>query len=160
MTRRPSPYCFWMRRALDRISGIVMFGESSMVMGAPCTLVMTRVMASHSGSLMPPPRMWWMATLASAESRRMAISAPVISSEKIADGTPCLTDAARQKSSPSVDLPTPGRAATTIIWPGRKPVVRRSSSGKPDPRPAISPSRLWMSSISWMVGPTSSAMVL
>jgi hypothetical protein len=99
-----------MRRALDRISGMVMLGESSMVMGAPWTLVMMRVMAFHSGSLMPPPRMWWMAPLASAEVSRMEISAAVISREKTADGTPCRTDAARQKSSPKVDLPGPSAA--------------------------------------------------
>ena len=64
---------------------------------------------------MPPPRIWETLTWASAESMRIAISAPVISSEKIALGMPCRIEADRQKSRPSVDLPTPGRAATTII---------------------------------------------
>ena len=42
-----------------------------------------------------------------------------------------LIDAARQKSSASVDLPIAGRAAMTIIWPGCRPLVSSSRSAKP-----------------------------
>ena len=39
-----------------------------------------------------------------------------------------LMAAERAKSSASVDLPTAGRAAMTIIWPGCRPWVSSSSS--------------------------------
>ena len=55
---------------------------------------------------------------ASAESSRMTISLRLISSENTALVRPCLTEQERAKSRPSVDFPRPGRAATTIIWPG------------------------------------------
>ncbi len=115
MTTRPRPCSFWMRRAFERISGIVMLGESSMTIGALMTRGIVRLMASQSNLLTDPPRMWEMLTLASAESRRIAISAAVISNEKIALGVSPLMEAARTKSRPIVDLPTPGRAATTTI---------------------------------------------
>ncbi len=41
-----------------------------------------------------------------------------------------------------------GRAATTIIWPGWRPLVRASRSAKPVGQPTIWPPRLPMASIS------------
>ena len=46
-------------------------------------------------------------------------------------------DARPGEVEPSVDLPMAGRAAMTIIWPGCRPLVRRSRSGKPVGTPVI-----------------------
>src|SRR4051795_9030070 len=51
-----------------------------------------------------PDRMWCSGTFASAESSRMVISDLLISSEKIADVSPCLIEHAREKSSARVEL--------------------------------------------------------
>ena len=48
--------------------------------------------------------MWCSGTFASADSRRMVISCLLISSEKIAAGRWCFTDADRAMSRPSVEL--------------------------------------------------------
>ena len=61
---------------------------------------------------------------------------------------PFLIDAARAKSSASVDLPIAGRAAMTIIWPGCRPLVSASRSGNPVGTPVSSPPRLPIASIS------------
>ena len=69
----------------------------------------------QSSSFMFPLRMWFSGIFASAASNRMVISLRVISSEKITLLMLWWIDAARQKSSPSVDLPIAGRAATITI---------------------------------------------
>jgi hypothetical protein len=51
--------------------------------------------------------------------------------------------AERAMSRPAVDLPIAGRAARTIIWPGWRPLVRRSRSEKPVGMPII-PSPRWL----------------
>ena len=51
----------------------------------------------------------------------------------------CLIAADRAMSSAQVDLPTAGRAAMTIIWPGCRPLVRASKSVKPVGTPTMSP---------------------
>ena len=61
-----------------------------------------------------------MLTRASAESMRMAISAPVISNEKIALGMPLRIEADRQKSRPRVDLPTPDDPTSATVSPKRQ----------------------------------------
>ena len=119
------------RRALARISIIVMFGESSMKSGASAISPIRRASFDQSSSRSEPARMWCSGTFASAESRRMVISCLLISSEKIAAGMWCFTDADRAMSSPRVDLPTPGRAAMTIIWPACRPLVSSSRSRMP-----------------------------
>jgi hypothetical protein len=48
--------------------------------------------------------MWCSGTFASADSRRIVISCLLISSEKMAAGRWCLTDAERAMSRPSVEL--------------------------------------------------------
>ena len=58
----------------------------------------------------------------------------------------------RAKSSPSVDFPNPGRAATTIIWPGWSPLVTASRSAKPVGTPSATPPRVAIASISSIVG--------
>ena len=67
------------RRALARISIIVMLGESSMNIGAEETSPILRASLSQSSSLMLPLRMWFSGTFASADSSRMVISVRVIS---------------------------------------------------------------------------------
>ncbi len=49
-------------------------------------------------------------------------------------------------------LPTPGRAATMIIWPGCRPLVSSSRSANPVGMPRELPPREAMASISSMVG--------
>ncbi len=61
----------------------------------------------------------------------MAISLRPISSEKKMHGAFDLIAAARAKSSASVDFPMAGRAASTIIWPGCRPLVSWSRPAKP-----------------------------
>ena len=78
----------------------------------------------------------------------MVISVRLISSEKTAVACLCLIAAARAMSRPRVDLPTAGRAATTIIWPGCRPLVSSSSSMNPVGTPIISSVRPEATSIS------------
>jgi hypothetical protein len=92
------------RLALARISIIVMLGESSMNSGALATSPIRRASRAQSSSLIRPVRMFCRCTRASADSRRMVISLRLISSEKITDAMLCLIDAARARSSPSVEL--------------------------------------------------------
>ena len=91
----------------------------------------------QSSSRIVPLRMFCSGTCASAESMRMVISLRLISSEKITEVMPCLIDADRRMSRASVDLPMAGRAAMTIIWPGCRPLVSRSSSTKPVGTPTM-----------------------
>ena len=70
---------------------------------------------AQSSSLILPPRMWESGIDASADSSRMVISIWLISREKITEDRPCLIEAERARSSASVDLPQPGRAATMTI---------------------------------------------
>ncbi|CAM5570327.1 hypothetical protein SANTM175S_04159 [Streptomyces antimycoticus] len=65
---------------------------------------MRRASRVQSSSIVPD-RMWCRATRASADSRRIAISLRPISREKMTLGRLFLIDAARAKSSASVDLP-------------------------------------------------------
>ena len=76
-------------------------------------------------------------TRASAESIRIVISERLISSEKITDVSPFLIDAWRAISKPSVDLPTPGRAASTTMFPAWKPFVNASKSLNPVITPSL-----------------------
>ena len=62
---------------------------------------------------------------------RIVISDRLISSEKITEQAPFEIDACLAISRPRVDLPTAGRAAMTIIFPGWKPFVSASKSLKP-----------------------------
>ena len=71
------------RRALARISIIVMFGESSMYSGASATSPIRRASFDQSSSDSVPARMWCSGTCASADSRRIVISCLLISSEKM-----------------------------------------------------------------------------
>ena len=85
------------------ISIIVLFGLSSMYIGAPETWPILGTSLFQSSSPMPPLRMWLSGTLASADSSRMVISERDISRLKITDVWLLAIDAARQKSSASVD---------------------------------------------------------
>jgi hypothetical protein len=78
----------------------------------------------------------------------MVISLRPISRLKNAVLRPFLMAAARAKSNASVDFPTAGLAAMTIIWPGCRPLVRESRSAKPVGTPVIAPPRLPIASIS------------
>ncbi len=91
----------------------------------------------------------WM--VASADRMRMVISVRLISSENTAAAMLCLIAAARAMSIPSVDFPTAGRAATTIICPGCSPLVSWSSSMKPVGTPIRSSVRPDAASISSIV---------
>ena len=92
------------RRALARISIMVRFGESSMNSGASETSPILRTSLFQSSSLILPLRMWLSGIRASADSSRMVISVRLISSEKMQLVSPCLIDADRAMSSPSVEL--------------------------------------------------------
>ena len=145
------------RRALARISISVRFGESSMKIGASLISLIRRAMRVQSSSLIRPARMSASRIRASADSNRMTISDLLISSENTALVMPCLTEQDRAKSSPSVLFPSPGRAATTIIWPGCRPFVAASRSAKPVGTPSDTPPREAMASISSIVGCSSSS---
>ena len=116
---------------MARISIIVMLGESSMNSGAEDTSAILRASRDQSSSFIWPLRMWLSGTRASADSSRMVISERVISRLKKQLAMLLWIDAARQKSRPSVDFPIAGRAATMIIWPACRPLVRSSRSAKP-----------------------------
>ena len=90
-----------------------------------------RASLSQSSSLIWPLRMWLSGTFASADSSRMVISERVISRLKKQLVRLLWIDAARHRSSASVDFPMAGRAATMIIWPACRPLVRSSRSAKP-----------------------------
>ena len=66
----------------------------------------------------------------------MMISDALISSEKMTEVFPWWMEHERMKSSASVDLPTPGRAATMIICPACRPLVSLSKSMNPVGTPA------------------------
>ena len=136
------------RRAFARISIIVRFGESSMNSGASDTSPILRASLAQSSSLILPLRMWCSGTFASADKSRMVISVRLISSEKMHDVNPCLIDADRARSKPSVLFPIAGRAATMIIWPGCRPLVSSSRSVKPVGTPTIASPRESIASIS------------
>jgi hypothetical protein len=78
----------------------------------------------------------------------MVISLRLISSENTQVAMLALIAADRAMSRPRVDLPTAGRAASTIIWPGCSPLVSSSKSANPVGTPTISPPREPMASIS------------
>ncbi len=103
-----------------------------------------------------PLRMLWSGTDASADSRRIAISLRPISRLKKIDGMSYLMLAARAKSSANVDLPSAGRAATMMSWPGCRPLVSASRSAKPVGTPVIWPSLPLAASISSMATVTAS----
>src|SRR6478735_11510018 len=96
------------RRALARISIIVMLGLSSMNIGAPETWPILGPSLFQSSSVIGPLRMLFSGIFASAESRRMVISVLDISRLKKQLVRLLWIDAERQKSSASVDLPTAG----------------------------------------------------
>ena len=125
--------------------------------GASEISLIRRAMRVQSSSLIRPARMSARRIRASADSSRMMISDLLISSEKTALVRPCLIEHERAKSRPSVDLPRPGRAATTIIWPGCRPLVAASRSAKPVGTPSATPPREAMASISSIVGCRSSS---
>ena len=79
--------------------------------GASETWLILVLMRSQSSSLIRPLRRCANGTEASADKSRIVISSWLISNEKNADVSPCLTDADRARSKAMVDLPTPGLAA-------------------------------------------------
>jgi hypothetical protein len=125
--------------------------------GASLISDIRRAMRVQSSSLIRPARMSCSRIRASAESSRMTISDLLISSENTALVMPCLTEQERAKSSPRVDLPRPGRAATTIICPGCRPLVAASRSANPVGTPSATPPREAIASISSIVGWSSSS---
>ncbi len=133
-----------------------MFGESSMNSGASEILPIVPASFCQSSSPMVPLRIFCRWMRASADSRRIVISLRLISSEKTTLVWPCLMDADRAMSRPSVDLPMAGRAARTIIWPGCRPLVSRSRSANPVGTPIIPSPRLPAASISSTVAPITS----
>ena len=92
------------RRALARISIIVMFGLSSMNSGAEETSPILRASFCQSSSVMWPLRMWLSGIFASADSSRMVISLRVISRLKMTEAWLWWMLAARHRSSASVEL--------------------------------------------------------
>ncbi len=125
--------------------------------GASLISLIRRAMRVQSSSLIRPARMSASRIRASADSSRMTISDLLISSENTTLVRPCFTEHDLAKSSPSVDLPNPGRAATTIICPGCRPLVTASRSAKPVGTPSATPPREAMASISSIVGWSSSS---
>ena len=128
-----------------------MLGLSSMNSGLSEILPMIRASLFHWSWLFRPLRRSWSWMVASADRMRMVISVRLISSENTAVAMLCLIAAARAMSMPRVDLPTAGRAAMTIIWPGCRPLVSSSSSMKPVGTPIISSVRPEAASISSIV---------
>ncbi len=100
---------------MARISIMVRFGESSMNSGASLISLIRRASRVQSSSLIRPERISDSLIFASADSSRITISDLLISSEKMTLANRCLIEHDRMKSKPSVDFPTPGRAATMII---------------------------------------------
>src|SRR5687768_8936609 len=97
--------CFCLsRRALALISIIVMFGLSSMNIGADDTLATWRAIRSHSSFVILPLRMELRAIRASAESSRIVISDLVISKLKKTLVMLLWIDAARHRSRARVEL--------------------------------------------------------
>ncbi len=127
------------RRHFARISISDMFGESSMNSGASVSSPIVRAIFVQSLSSSLPWRSFCNGIRASAESNRMVISVRLISRLKMTEVMPCLIDAARAMSRPSVDFPMAGLAARTIICPGCRPWVSRSRSANPVGTPAIDP---------------------
>ena len=110
----------------------------------------------QSSSVRRPLRIRDSSMPASADISRMTISLRPISREKMALVRLFFTDAARAKSSPTVDLPIAGRAATMIICPGWKPLVSSSRSANPVGMPPMASPRLSMDSNSSQVLSSSS----
>ncbi|CFE37551.1 Uncharacterised protein [Mycobacterium tuberculosis] len=131
---------------------MVRLGESSINSGASLISLIRRASRVQSSSLIRPERMSESLILASADSSRMTISDLLISSEKMTLAIRCLIEHDRMKSSPRVDFPTPGRAATMTICPGCRPLVTSSSSVKPVATPRARPPLEAMASISSIVG--------
>ncbi|CAB4980966.1 unannotated protein [freshwater metagenome] len=123
------------------------FGESSIKRGAAEISPMRRAIRDHSSSLRFPARILLRPTRASADNIRIVISERLISSEKITDVLPSVIDACRAISKPSVDLPTAGLAARTIMLPGCNPFVSESKSLNPVFTPSA-PTPLEIASIS------------
>jgi hypothetical protein len=80
-------------------------------------------------------------TRASAHRRRIPISTRDISRLNMATGTPDSTATLRATLVTNEDLPIPGRAATTIRFPGWSPWRRPSRSEKPVGSPTNGVSR-------------------
>ena len=93
--------------------------------GASLISDILRAIRVQSSSLIRPDRMSASRIRASADSSRITISERLISSENTALVRPWRTEQERAKSSPSVDLPKPGRAAPPHLpgsgrwWPVR-----------------------------------------
>ena len=148
--------CCFSRRHFARISISDMLGESSMKSGDSEIWPMIRASFCHPGSPSVPLRRSCSWICASADSTRIVISVRLISREKIAVACLCRIAAARAMSRPMVDLPTAGRAAMTIIWPGCRPWVSSSSSMNPVGTPIISSVRPEATSISFRVSSSTS----
>ena len=108
------------RRDLARISVTVVPGVSSIMMSKAERSVVAPMIWLHWFPLMRAPLMSEREILAWAESNLCAISIFDISSEKKATDAP-LAAALKARFRANEVLPTPGRAPTTIIWPGRRP---------------------------------------
>ena len=125
--------------------------------GASLISPIFRASLVQSSSDSEPERSTCSGTRASADKIRITISTLLISSENTALVRLCRTAACRTKSSPTVDLPRPGRPATTINCPGCSPLSNWSRSLKPVGTPLSIPSWAPIASISSRVGCSTSA---
>ena len=129
---------------------MVRFGESSMNSGASASSEDRSAILRQSSSLIRPERRSFSFTRASAENSRIMMSCLLISREKITVGACCRIAAERAKSIASVDLPEPGRPATTTICPGCSPCNISSNCSNPVGTPPL-PSLTWIRSSSSIV---------
>ena len=136
-----------MRRALARISVTVVPGVSSTMKLISARVLAPSMMAPCSSGAILAERMRESGILASDDSRRWPTSSLLISSEKKATVVP-VRAALVARLRPSEVLPTPGRAPTTTIWPGRRPISSESKPGKPVFTP-LSPSGLAIWAAIW-----------
>ena len=97
MTTRPRFSCCLRRRHFERISEMVMFAESSTNRGASLMREVVSATLRQSTSLILPACILDRRTPDSAESKRIAISWELISSEKMSEVMPCLMEAERQE---------------------------------------------------------------
>ena len=124
-----------MRRAFALISVTVMPGVSSIITSKLEIADEAAARRGQSSGAILAERMDVKETRDDAAKRRCAISVLLISSEKNATLAPLAAACTARLSAKEV-LPTPGRAPTTIICPGRKPKRAASTEGKPVSTPS------------------------